>query len=129
MPSVKGITNYGFCASKQEHYYGFKGHLVTDERGIPLNFSVAPANIDERDVAYEVLDKVIGLTIGDKGLIRPSLKADLLQVGLNLQTPLRKNMLDKRPPEIVRLLLKVRRRIETTIGQLVEYFEIEKIRC
>ena len=38
-------------------------------------------------------------------------------------------MVDNRPREIVRLLLKVRRRIETTIGQLVEYFEIEKIRC
>ena len=43
-------------------------------------------------------------------------------------TRARKNMIDSRPKWFVRQLMKIRRRIETVIGQLVDYFEIEPIR-
>jgi hypothetical protein len=29
-------ASFGYCASKKLHYYGFKCHLVTDLRGIPI---------------------------------------------------------------------------------------------
>ena len=48
---------------------------------------------------------------------------------INLQTPLKKNMKDTRTKAYVKSLMKIRRRIETTIGQLAERFEIEKCRC
>ena len=38
-------------------------------------------------------------------------------------------MIDSRPKWFVRQLMKIRRRIETVIGQLVDYFEIERTRA
>ncbi|WP_419536756.1 transposase [Endozoicomonas sp.] len=38
-------------------------------------------------------------------------------------------MQDERPKSFVKLVLRVRRRIETVIGQLTERFEIEKCHC
>ena len=68
-----------------------------------------------------------GLLIGDKGYIRPQLKEELAQRGLDLETPLRKNMKESRPKDFVHDLMKVRRRVETVIGQLEERFHIETV--
>ena len=38
-------------------------------------------------------------------------------------------MQDRRDPEVVTRLMRVRRRIETVIGQLTERFHIEKVRA
>jgi hypothetical protein len=127
--SFLGETAYGYCASKDEHYYGFEGHLVVNFDGVICGYTVAAANIDERDVLQDMTDGLSGLMISDKGLIRPELKAELAKQGLNLQTPLRKNMKDSRPKEVVRLFMKIRRRVETVISQLSEHFHIEKVRA
>lgn len=70
-----------------------------------------------------------GLLIGDKGYIRPNLTEELAKQGLDLPTPVRKNMPDLRPKAAVTQLMKARRLIETVIGQLTERFRIEKIRA
>lgn len=67
--------------------------------------------------------------IGDKGFIRPLLKEELAQQGIDLQTPLRKNMKDDRPKTFVHQLMKTRRLVETVIGQLTDRFHIEKVRA
>jgi hypothetical protein len=48
------------------------------------------------------------------------LQAALATVGIDLQTPLRANMTDPRPPGVVQQLTSTRRRVETVIGQLAE---------
>ena len=65
--------------------------------------------------------------IEDKGYIKPSLKSDCHSYDIDLQTPLRKNMIDSGFKWFVRQLMKIRRRIKTVISQLVDYFEIERI--
>ena len=124
-----GLASYGYCASKKQSFYGLHGHLLTDARGVPVGITVTAANVDERDSIYELLEGIQGLMIGDKGYIRPELKQDCESFGIDLQTPLRKNMKDKRPKWIVRQLMNVRRRIETVIGQLASYFELERVRA
>lgn len=32
--TFKGDATYGYCASKQERYYGFKGHLIINSIGV-----------------------------------------------------------------------------------------------
>lgn len=49
--------------------------------------------------------------------------------GIDLQTPLRKNMRDDRPKEFVKRLLNARLKIETVIGQLSTQFNIQKVRA
>jgi hypothetical protein len=80
-------------------------------------------------VVPELTEGLTGLLIGDKGYIRPYLREKLLRRKLVLQTPFKKNMKDNRPKKFIRLLMAIRRRIETVIGQLAERFHIEKIRA
>lgn len=126
----RGEAAYGYCASKQETYYGFKGLLLTTAQGVIEDIAVVPANLDERDALGDLrLDSLSGLLLGDKGFIRPQLKEDLAQQGLDLQTPLRGNMKEVRAPGFLRWMMRTRRIVETTIGQLADRFEIEKTRA
>jgi hypothetical protein len=122
-------AGYGYCAAKDEKYYGFEGHLLTDSNGIICGFAFANASIDERDVVPELAEGLGGWLIGDKGYIRPWLGSELAKRGISLQTPLRKNMDDPRPKAFVRQLTATRRLVETVIGQLTERFHIERIRA
>lgn len=45
----KGIAAYGYCASKAETYYGFKGNIAINSLGVISNITFTPANIDERE--------------------------------------------------------------------------------
>lgn len=119
----KGEAAFGFCAAKDEHYYGFKGHIIVNLRQQVVGFTLAPANIDERDVLDNMRGLLSGLLIGDKGLLSKLRQAELADDGIDLQTPLRDNMEDPRPKTAVQRLLKTRRRVETVIGQLVEFFD------
>jgi len=123
----QGDAAYSYCAAKDEHYYGFEGHLVISFEGIITRYTFAAANIDEREVVDELTVNLKGLLIGDKGYIRPELKEELARRQLDLETSLRKNMKDSRPKDFVQKLMKVRRRVETVIGQLVERFHIETV--
>jgi hypothetical protein len=44
----KSEDSWGFCASKQEHYFGFHGHVVINLRDEIVAFALTPANVDER---------------------------------------------------------------------------------
>lgn len=70
------------------------------------DYTFAPANMDERDVASEVTQDIHGLLGADKGYLRPTLKEYYESHGIDLQTPLRKNMVDPRAKESMRLLMK-----------------------
>ena len=122
----RGAT--GYCAAKDEHYFGFKGHIVITQHGCAVAYEMAAANIDERDILPEITENLQGILLADKGFIRPELKAALLTQGLVLQTPLRKNMADSRPKQLVSLMMNMRRKVETVIGQLAQRFKIQSIR-
>jgi len=125
----KADAAYGYCATKKEHFYGFRGHLVINSLGIITAATFTAANIDERDVCPELVEKARGLLLGDKGFIRPSLHEGLAKQGLNLQTPLRENMEEKRPCTFLKWMKGKRRLVETVIGQLAERFHLEKVRA
>jgi len=124
-----GHAEYGHCASKGQTYYGFQGFISINFDGVISGLTLTPANVDERDALWEVVECLKGLLIGDKGFIRPILKQDLAKIGIDLQTPLRKNMKDSRPKSFVKQLMSKRRLVETVIGQLTERFEIEKTKA
>lgn len=125
----QGEAGYSYCAAKDEKYYGFEGHIIINSQGIISGFTFANASVDERDVVQDMIDGIRGLLIGDKGYIRLLLLEELAQQGIELQTPLRKNMNDSRPKAFVKQLLSIRRLVETVIGQLSERFHIENIRA
>jgi hypothetical protein len=126
----KGDASYGHCAAKGMKYYGFKGHLLIDKSGVIIDLAIAAANVDEREMLLELAAKNGVKTLGDKGYIcSERLKDELTRAGVNLHTPLRDNMKDDRPKEVVKALNNTRRIVETVIGQLSERFKIEKVRA
>lgn len=72
-----GTGGFGYCSAKDKKYFGFKGHAVTNQYGLIVNFTFTPANIDERDVLPELVTSYKGTLIADRGLIRPELKSEL----------------------------------------------------
>lgn len=44
---VHGEAFYGYCAAKDEHFFGWQLHLVCDGHGIPIAFDLLPARWDE----------------------------------------------------------------------------------
>ena len=39
------LASFGYCASKKEHFYGFKVYLVTDTNGIPIAYTLSPGHV------------------------------------------------------------------------------------
>lgn len=123
----KCIASYGYCASKAETYYGFKGNVAINSVGVISNITFTPANIDERESLWEIVSNIKGLLFADKGLIGEDFQQQLrTESGINLQTPMRKNMQDPRGKDASPWLVSTRRLVETVIGQLSERFNIEK---
>lgn len=125
----KGEASYGYCATKKEKYYGFRGHIVINSFGVVTAATFSAANIDERDVCSGLTEQLQGLLLADKGFIRPILNEELGYRHLHLQTPTRGNMKESRPKKFLNWMMSKRRLIETVIGQLSERFHIEKIKA
>ena len=128
--AFKGSASYGYCAAKAMTYYGLKGHLLIDVNGVIVDCSVAPANVDEREMLLEMHVHAGREILGDKGFIcREVMKDEFKALGIAIHTPLRDNMKDDRPISIVRAQSNKRRLVETVIGQLTERFKSEKVRA
>lgn len=88
-----GEAAYGYCASKSETYYGFKGNLLINSEGIITEVTVTQANIDERESLWDLVNGIRGTIIADKGLIGSDYKNELFKhTGIDLQTAVRANM-------------------------------------
>ena len=51
--NFKGEAGYGYCASKSETYYGFKGHLLVNGQGNITNFTFTEAAGNEKEAVWE----------------------------------------------------------------------------
>jgi Transposase DDE domain len=122
----QGEAAKAFCAAKNEHYYGFKVHAMLNEHDEICGMVITAANVDERVPLEQLANGCCPLLFADKGLISKELCSLLAERAVTLVTPYRCNMVDERPPEQVRTAMRLRRRIETAFGQLVEHFAIDR---
>lgn len=118
--AYRGAAAYGYCASKNEYDYGFKGHLTIDRTGRIVHFTLTAANIAERHVLRNLFGRIAGWLLGDKGYLGEEWRTEAAMHGLQLVTPVRSNMDDLRDPKLMAWFINLRRRVETAIGQLVE---------
>jgi len=125
----RGLAATSYCAAKGQYYFGLKGHVLITACGVITAITVTPANTDERDAAWDLVDGVVGLLLGDKGYISQFFRAGLRPGAIQLETPLRRNMKDPRPPAQIGVLMTVRRRIETVIGPLTERLHLATVRA
>ena len=109
-------------------YYGFKLHLIINDRGELLAFQLTSANTDDRKPVPDLTQHLLGKLFGDKGYISQSLFEQLYQRGLQLITRCRKNMKNRLVPLIDRILLRKRALIESVNDQLKNICQIQHTR-
>ena len=124
-------ADYGYCAAKDEHYYGFKLGLRVTRIGMITLAELLAAR--PHDVNFTTTLAVGGkIVLGDKGFLDP-FRQTLLEdrYGTRLIVPKRSNMkeetdaIDKRTSKFWR---KVRKVVETVGSHLTERFNLNKIR-
>jgi transposase len=111
-------------------FFGFKLHLVINDRGELLNVVVTPGNVDDRKPVPQLVRKLFGKVFGDKGYISQPLYELLRQtIGVQLVTKLKSNSKNHLPMSLVdRILIRKRAIVETVIDQLKNISQIEHSR-
>ena len=90
--AFKGIAQRGKCS--MGWFFGFKLHLICNEKGELLNFMITPGDVDDRKpLEYKAfVDFIYGKLAGDKGYISKNLFQRLFVDGIQLITKLKSNM-------------------------------------
>jgi Transposase DDE domain len=109
-------------------FYGFKLHLVINERGELLGLTLTPGNSDDRRPVATLVRQLWGKLFGDRGYIGQELFEQLWTQGLQLITKLKRNMKNKLMPILDKLLLRKRALIECVNDQLKNISQIEHTR-
>jgi hypothetical protein len=118
----RGKTSVGW-------FYGFKLHLVVNDRGELLAFCLTPGNCDDRRPVSRLVRRLFGRLFADRGYISQALAEDLFVThGVHLITKLRSNMRNRLMHLADKLLLRKRALIETIIDQLKNICQIEHSR-
>jgi hypothetical protein len=91
----KGIAQPG--KTSMGRFFGFKLHLICNEKGEILNFIFTQGYVDDREplATTNLLKGVIGKPVGDKGYIGKSLFNKLFFNGIRLPTMVRSNMKER----------------------------------
>ena len=124
----KGIAARGKCS--MGWFFGFKLHLICNEKRELLNFMITPGDIDDRKpLEYKAFIKFIyGKIVGDKGYIKKSLFERLFVDGIQLITKLKSNMKGALISMSDKLLLRKRAIIETINDELKNIAQVEHSR-
>jgi hypothetical protein len=110
-------------------FFGFKLHLVVNDRGELLNIILTPGNTDDRTPVPQLLQQLFGKVFADKGYVSQRLAKQLLKTaGIQLITKLKRNMKQRLMLLNDRLMLTKRSIVESIIDQLKNISQIEHSR-
>ena len=111
-------------------FHGFKLHIVINDKGEILNFTITQANVDDRTPLKKksFLDKIYGKLYADKGYIGKDLMQLLFTDGLHLITYIKNNMKNSLMTMSDKILLRKRSVIETVNDELKNICQIEHSR-
>ncbi len=126
------LATDGKCATKGlGTFLGFRGSVITTAYGLLVDFAIATADTDDREVLPLLCERgTYPVILGDKGYISEELETDLLRMDNVCLLPTRRpNQKAQYPPKFRPQHAKLRRRIETTISQLTHQFNVSRIRA
>ena len=118
----------GWGKNSMGWHYGFKLHLIINDKGELLAFKLTPGNVDDRKPVPEMTQNIIGQLFGDRGYISQELFEELYERQLQLITRYKKNMKQKLVKLIDKIMLRKRALIETVNDQLKNLSQIEHSR-
>ena len=111
-------------------FYGFKLHLIINDKGEILDFIITPGNIDDRKPLSDMNlhKRIFGKLFGDKGYISKDLFEQLFIDGVHLITKIKKNMKNSLMLLQDKIALRKRALIETVNDELKNICQVEHTR-
>lgn len=124
----KDIATVG--KSTMGYFFGFKLHLLINDKGEILNFVITQGHVDDREPLKQesFLKAIKGKLFGDKGYISSDLSQMLFVDGIHLITSIRNNMKNCLVELKDKILLRKRSVIETVNDELKNMCQIEHSR-
>ncbi len=124
--SIDHSPDKGYCASQKKYFYGYKLHSVCSAAGVVESLDLTKASVHDVHYLSDVKELFSNCIItGDKGYIGRQHQINLFETaGIQLEVPLRNNQKEQKP--VMRVLKKVRKRIETVFSQLCDQFMIQR---
>ncbi len=120
---VRGAVYCGYCAAKEEKFFGWRLHLIVTPAGVPVSFEVLPASYHDLTPVHELIERIPGgaWVYADKGYNSGDDEAVIEgETGVRL-VPIRKaNMLPNAWEERIGLA-EHRKKIETVNSQLAAW--------
>jgi hypothetical protein len=124
----KGLAIKGQCSLGW--FFGFKLHIVINDKGEIIDFLFTPGNTDDREPLKDknFHKNLFGKLFGDKGYISQSLFELLFIDGIHLVTKIRKNMKNSLMHTNDKIMLRKRSLVESVNDQLKNICQIEHTR-
>ena len=124
----KGFAQKGQCSLGW--FYGFKLHLIINDKGEILDFIITPGNIDDRKPLSDINlhKRIFRKLFGDKGYISKDLFEQLFIDGVHLITKIKKNMKNSLMLLQDKIALRKRALIETVNDELKNICQVEHTR-
>ena len=90
---MKGWAAKGKCT--MGWFYGFKLHIVINDRGEIIQWTLTPGNVDDREPLKDknFTQRLFGKIFADRGYISQELFESLFIEDIHLVTKLKKNLL------------------------------------
>jgi hypothetical protein len=125
---VRGRAYCGYCAAKDEKFFGWRLHLICTADGCPASFTLLPAAFHDLTPLYELtVDLPPGATLyGDKAYNCAEVEQFLAHDGLAL-IPIRKKNMEQHTLQDENNLRRYRKGVETVNSQL-ESMGINRLR-
>ena len=111
-------------------FHGFKLHIVINDKGEILTFTITQANVDDREPLKQerFLDKIFGKLFADKGYLGQDLTKLLFVDCIQLIINIRNNMKNSLMSLSDKILLRKRSVIKTVDDELKNICQVEHSR-
>lgn len=126
--TFKNVAQKGQCSIGW--FYGFKLHLIINDKGEVLDFILTTGNVDDREPlkSMDLHKRIFGKLFGDKGYIGKDLFEQLFIDGVHLVTKIKKNMKNSLMLLQDKIMLRKRALIESVNDELKNICQIEHTR-
>jgi hypothetical protein len=122
----RGEAAFGKDTLVRQTFYGFRVHARLEWPGVITRFCLAPANAHELAALPALAEHTRGTLIGDRNYWSPATTAECRRDGVELLAPYRSAKRAPRPRWSA-LLSRVRYRIDTVFGQLVDRCAVKRV--
>jgi hypothetical protein len=124
---LREYSAYGKDEAAQQVYYGMRVHARLCWPGVIVAFALAPADAGDLPVATDaLLPGLGGWVLADRNYANAWQQTQWRERGLHLLAPPKHRRRERRPWP--RALVHTRRRIETVFSQLVERYQVKRVR-